>query len=96
MSDSNNLQRLTMPRPDGQAAPETTEFHLRQGQKYRRASIIIGIVGLFLFGVAAGIIAFIMARRAEAAGVNATPGKVLAVLDIIGGIIVMVIFFKNR
>jgi hypothetical protein len=32
-----------------------------------------------------------MAGRAEAAGVKATAGKVLAVLDVIGGIIVLTI-----
>lgn len=96
MTDSNNLQNETMPQQNGQTEPDMAEFHLRQGQKYRRASIIIGIVGLFLFGIAAGAVAFIMARRAEAAGVKATAGKVLAVLDIIGGIIVMAIFLKNR
>jgi hypothetical protein len=57
---------------------------------------MVGIVGLFLFGVAAGVVAFVFARKAEALGVKATAGKVLAVLDIVGGIVVMVLFANNR
>lgn len=79
-----------------EAASEAAAFHLQQGQKYRRNSIIVGVIGLFLFGIAAGVVAFIMARRAEAAGVKATAGKVLGLLDIIGGIIVITIFASNR
>jgi hypothetical protein len=75
---------------------EAGAFHLQQGQKYRRNSIIIGVIGLFLFGIAMGVMAFIMAHRAEAAGVKATAGKVLGLLDIIGGIIVITIFASNR
>lgn len=96
MSDSNDLHTGSMPHLDGQMESEMAAFHLRQGQKYRRTSIIIGIVGLFLFGVAAGVVAFIMARRAEAEGVKATAGKVLAVLDFIGGVIIMTIIFGNK
>ncbi|WP_309106695.1 hypothetical protein [Arthrobacter sp.] len=62
------------------------------GQKYRRSSIIIGIVGLFVFGIAAGVVAFIMARKAEAHGVAATAGKVLAAFDLISGIIAYTVF----
>jgi hypothetical protein len=71
---------------------EAAAFLLSQGQKYRRSSIIIGIVGLFLFGIAAGVLAFIMARKAESHGVKATAGKVLAVFDVISGIIGYAIF----
>jgi hypothetical protein len=39
---------------------------------------------------------WIIASGAEAAGVKATAGKVLGVLDIVGGIVVMVMFFSNR
>ena len=71
---------------------EAAAFHLSQGQKYRRSSIIIGIVGLFLFGVGAGVVAFIMARKAEGHGVKATAGKVLAAFDVICGIIGYAVF----
>ena len=80
----------------GPTESEVATFHLRQGQKYRRSSIIMGVIGLFLFGVPAGIMAFIWARRAESEGVTATAGRVLAVLDIIAGIIVIAIFAGNR
>lgn len=66
------------------------------GVKYRRNSIIFGVIGLFIFGVAFGVIAFITARKAEAQGVKATAGKVLGVLGFIAGIIVMTIMVKNR
>ena len=94
MSESNDLHNGTMPL--GGPTESGVAAQLKQGQKYRRSSIIIGIIGLFLFGIAAGVVAFIMAGRAEAAGVKATAGKVLGVLDIVGGIIVLVIFFSNR
>ena len=54
------------------------------------------MIGLFLFGIAAGVVAFIMAGRAEAAGVKATAGKVLGVLGIVGGIVVMVMFLQRQ
>ncbi len=94
MSESNDLHNRTT--LDGPPASEAAAFHLQQGQKYRRNSIIVGVIGLFLFGFAMGLVAIMMARRAEAAGVKATAGKVLGVLDIIGGIIVITIFASNR
>ena len=54
------------------------------------------MIGIFIFGVAFGVIAFITARKAEAQGVKATAGKVLGVLAFIIGIITMTIFFKTR
>jgi hypothetical protein len=95
MSESNDLHSETGSLNDP-IESEAAAFHLRQGQKYRRSSIIIGIIGLFLFGIAAGVVAFIMARRAEAEGVKATAGKVLGVLDVIGGIIVISVFASQR
>jgi hypothetical protein len=68
---------------------------LQQGRKYIRASIIIGVVGLFLFGIAVGVVAFIFAREAEGAGVKAIAGKVLGVLEIIGGIVVIALYASN-
>lgn len=66
------------------------------GLKYRRNSIIFGVIGIFIFGIAFGLVAFIAARKAEAQGVKATAGKVLGVLAFISGIIVTTILFKNR
>lgn len=94
MSESNDLHNgTTLDRP---TESEAAAFHVQQGQKYRRNSIIVGVIGLFLFGIAMGLVAIMMARRAEAAGVKATAGKVLGVLDILGGIIVITIFANNR
>ena len=70
-------------------------FRKHEGRKYRRSSIIIGVVGLFLFGIAAGFVAFMMARKAEENGVKTTAGKVLALLDLIGGIIVLTVFYSS-
>lgn len=66
------------------------------GLKYRRNSIIFGVIGIFFFGIAFGLVAFITARKAENHGVKATAGKVLGVLAFISGIIVTTILFKNR
>ncbi|MDF9749045.1 hypothetical protein [Arthrobacter sp. ES3-54] len=93
MNESNDLHTGTL---YGPTESEAAAFHLQQGMKYRRNSIIIGVIGLFLFGIAMGLVAIMMARRAEAAGVKATAGKILGVLDLIGGIIVITIFAINR
>ena len=66
------------------------------GLKYRRNSIIFGVIGLFVFGIAFGLVAFTTARKAEQQGVKATAGKVLGVLGFVGGIIVMTILIKSR
>jgi hypothetical protein len=66
------------------------------GRKYRRNSIIFGVIGLFILGVPLGILAFITANKAEKEGVKATAGKVLGALAFIGGVIIMVIFFSAK
>ncbi|HEY8293971.1 MAG TPA: hypothetical protein VIG41_01415, partial [Micrococcaceae bacterium] len=106
MSGSNELHNGAVAAPDGQldafAAPDdrldpgAAAFQHHRGRNYRRASIIVGIIGLVVFGFGAGLAAFMMARRAESFGVKATAGKVLAVLDIIGGIIVIAVFSAHR
>ena len=73
-----------------------TSQDLALGRRFRRNSIIFGVIGLFIFGVAFGAMAFITARKAEDQGVKATAGKVLGVLGFIGGIIVLAVFFSNR
>jgi hypothetical protein len=95
MSESNDLRSETASL-NGPTESEAAIFHLRQGQKYRRSSIIVGVIGLFVFGIAAGVVAFILAGRAEASGVEATAGKVLGVLDVIGGIIVLTIYVAGQ
>lgn len=93
MGNASESQYATSAGQAGREDADRALFLEHQGQKYRRTSIIFGVVGLFLFGLAAGIVAFIMARKAEDNGVKATAGKVLAVLDVIGGIITMTIIF---
>lgn len=73
-----------------------TPQDLALGRRFRRNSIIFGVIGLFIFGVAFGAMAFITARKAEDQGVKATAGKVLGILGFIGGIIVLAVFFSNR
>jgi flagellar basal body-associated protein FliL len=92
MSESNDLRSATL---NGPTESEEAALLLQKGRKSRRISIIIGVIGLFLVGIAAGIAAFVFAGRAEAAGVKATAGKVLGVLDIIGGIVVIALYASN-
>jgi flagellar basal body-associated protein FliL len=92
MSELNDLRSATL---NGPPESEEAALLLQKGRKSRRISIIIGVIGLFLFGIAAGIAAFVFAGRAEAAGVKATAGKVLGVLDIIGGIAVIALYASN-
>lgn len=75
---------------------ELSSHDLFLGQKYRRNSIILGVVGLFISGIAFGLAAFVTARKAEEQGVKATAGKVLGILGFIGGIIIMATLFANR
>ena len=44
-----------------------------------------GVTGLFIFGIAFGVVAFMTARKAEEQGVKATAGKVLGVLGLVSG-----------
>jgi hypothetical protein len=60
-----------------------------EGQGKATASLICGIVGLFFFGPILGIIAIVMASKAEALGVKATGGKVLGWIDVIAGMLVV-------
>jgi len=68
-----------------------TEIQRRLGQSYKKTSIILGVIGMFILGIPLGIAAFIFARKAETQGVKATAGIVLAVLDIVLAIVVMVV-----
>jgi len=67
------------------------EFQRRLGRTYKKTSIIMGVIGLFILGIPLGIAAFIYARKAETQGVKATAGIVLAVLDIVLAILVLVV-----
>lgn len=65
-----------------QSASRTAE-----GESKAKLSLILGIVGLFVFGIILGPIAIIQAGKAEALGVSATAGKVLGWVDTIGGVL---------
>lgn len=67
------------------------EFQRRLGRTYKKTSIIMGVIGLFILGIPLGIAAFIYARKAETQGVKATAGIVLAVMDIVLAILVLVV-----
>ncbi|GGJ12612.1 hypothetical protein [Paenarthrobacter histidinolovorans] len=67
------------------------EFQRRLGRTYKRTSIIMGVIGMFILGIPLGIAAFIYARKAETQGVKATAGIVLAVMDIVLAILVLVV-----
>ncbi|MDR6688251.1 ABC-type dipeptide/oligopeptide/nickel transport system permease component [Arthrobacter sp. 1088] len=73
---------------------DTTEIESqrRLGRTYKKASIILGVMGLFILGVPLGITAFIYSRKAETHGVKATTGVVLAILDIVSAILVLMVF----
>ena len=64
----------------------------REGQGKATASLICGIVGLFLFGPILGIIAIVLAGQAERLGVKATGGKVLGWIDVILGVLGIAFF----
>ncbi|MFJ4262294.1 hypothetical protein ACIPYU_07610 [Paenarthrobacter nicotinovorans] len=67
------------------------EIQRRLGLSYKKTSIVLGVIGMFILGIPLGIAAFIFARKAEAQGVKATAGIVLAVLDIVLAIVIMVV-----
>jgi uncharacterized Tic20 family protein len=59
-----------------------------EGEKAARTSLILGIIGLFVFGIILGPLAIVKAKKAERLGVKATAGMVLgwiaAILSVIG------------
>lgn len=58
-----------------------------EGQSKAKTALILGIVGLFIFGIILGPLAIVQANKAEALGVKATGGKVLGWIDTIFGLI---------
>lgn len=55
--------------------------------KARTASLVLGIVGLFLLGIILGPLAIMQANKAERLGERATAGKVLGYICTIFGVI---------
>ncbi|MHA7261588.1 hypothetical protein ACX80W_00145 [Arthrobacter sp. TMN-37] len=76
---------------DAGRAPRTVE-----GSKAAQASLIFGIVGLFVLGIVFGPLALLQARKAERLNTSATAGKVLGWISTIWGVlslILLVVFF---
>ncbi|MFE4196795.1 hypothetical protein ACFRJ9_13075 [Paenarthrobacter sp. NPDC056912] len=72
------------------------EEDLILGRQFRKNSIVFGIIGLFIFGVVFGAMAFLTARKAEAYGVQATAGKVLGIVGFVLGAILSIAYFVIR
>lgn len=66
-----------------------------EGAKKAKLSLILGIVGLFVFGIVLGPIAIVQANRAESLGAKATGGKVLGWIDLLFGLLGVVIVLMN-
>ncbi len=72
------------------------EEDLILGNKFRKNSIVFGVIGLFVFGVVFGVMAFATARKAEAYGVEATAGKVLGIVGFVLGLLFSIAYFLIR
>ncbi len=67
-----------------------------EGTKAAQASLVFGIVGLFVLGIVFGPLAILQARKAERLNTQATAGKVLGWISTIWGIlglILLIVFF---
>ena len=58
----------------------------REAATAAETSLILGIVGLFIFGIVLGPLAIWQASKAEKMGRSATPGKILGWIDTILGV----------
>ncbi|MET1034997.1 MAG: hypothetical protein ABWX68_07180 [Arthrobacter sp.] len=65
---------------------------LIEGQKAAQASLILGIVGIFILGIVLGPLAIVKAKSAERRNVPATAGKVLGWIATIFGILGLIWF----
>ena len=63
-----------------------------EGQKAAQASLIFGIVGIFILGIVFGPLAIVKAKFAEQRNVPATAGKVLGWISTIFGILGLIWF----
>ena len=64
-----------------------------QGENHKRNSVILGVVGLFLFGIVLGPLAIWQASKAETLGVRSTAGKVLGWIDLAFGVLGLFVVF---
>lgn len=63
-----------------------------EGEKHKRNSVILGVIGLFIAGILLGPLALWQAGKAQALGVQATAGKVLGWIDLVAGILLLFMF----
>lgn len=66
-----------------------------EAEKIAKQSWILGLVGLFVFGIILGTIGLIKAFKAQSLGANATAGFILSSLSIVGHIFWMVVLFAT-
>lgn len=65
-----------------------------EGQSNATTSLVLGIIGLFAFGIILGPLAIYFAGKAERNGVQATAGKVLGwIVTILWGLFAIMIIF---
>lgn len=78
--------------PGGYVQPFASQNSAQQleGEKAARTSLILGIVSLFILGVFLGPFAIAKAKQAEGLGANATAGKVLGWIGLVGGVIAII------
>ncbi len=85
------------PPPGGLPQPQGSYYYpgpmpaQHPGQTHSSNALILGIVGLFVLGIVLGPLAISQASKAERWGVQATAGKVLGWIDLIGGILWLLI-----
>ncbi|GAA2031653.1 hypothetical protein GCM10009720_09850 [Yaniella flava] len=62
-----------------------------EGQSASTTSLVLGIIGLFTFGIILGPLAIYFAVKAERNGVSATPGKVIGwIVTILHGLGILI------
>lgn len=71
------------------------DYLLRTGRSHRSSAFVLGIIGLFVFGIILGPLAISAANKAENHGVPAPGGKALGVIDTVFGIVWLVVIFAS-
>lgn len=61
---------------DGGQQGNDQHYQTLAGERHAKISLICGVIGILIFGLILGPIAIWQARKAEALGVHANPGKV--------------------
>jgi uncharacterized Tic20 family protein len=82
--------------PSEQTRPVENPAQPGDGEKAARTSLILGIVGLFVFGIVLGPLAILQSRKAERQGHKATAGMVLGWIATILSIVAIVYYISSR